>query len=51
MGREGGRGRGGGSGGRGKGKKMFIENMDELSIRDREINEQREARARLEEEY
>lgn len=44
MGRDGGKGKGGG---RGKGRKMFIENMDELAIRDRELNEQREARARL----
>jgi len=49
MGRDsgkGGKGRGGGGGGRGKGRKMFIENMDELTIRDREITEQQEARAK-----
>ena len=43
MGRDSGKGK---AGGRGKGKKMFIENMDELTIREREITEQRDARAK-----
>lgn len=43
MGRDSGKGKGGG---RGKGRKMFIENMDELTIREKEVSEQRDARAR-----
>ena len=42
MGRDKGRGRGG----RGGGKKMFIANMEELAIRDREVSEIKEARAK-----
>lgn len=50
MGRDGkkGKGRGGrgGGGGRGSESRMFIENEDELEIRQRVVSEQREARAK-----
>lgn len=45
MGRDNKKGRGGG-GGRGSGKKMFIANIEEMEMRNREADEAREERAR-----
>lgn len=45
MGRDNKKGRGGG-GGRGSGKKMFIANIEEMEMRNREADEMRDERAR-----
>lgn len=49
MGRDKGRGKGGG-GGRGNGRRMFVENVEEMAIRDSQLEQDKKARALRREE-
>jgi hypothetical protein len=46
MGRDTSKGKGKGGGGRGGGQRMFIANVEELAIRDREVAEHLDARSK-----